>query len=370
MKCLVIAASFYVLVCTVAGFRSQPGEIAPHWLSLGKVAGLNHHLTKRQTTPSLQDMVDCTVTALDFICGSSYAQEIVDIALGCANDSYARDIANGCSRSEGGNFCVSDTFRLSVDESLSAGATSCTLDAISLGSCSSSCRGFLQSVSSRLGCCINTYINTTESGLLDIYGDYVDYRLWGLCNVPLPASSCGNGLPLNPPQDAQQCTLQQLVTRFGDYECMPSVGQPLIDTLQQNGKCDDLAKAYVDDCSVNANNELCVAVIASDIFSEALADPLYTSLLTNCSFSSSRFCSSTCQSAINDISDSYGCCVNVFNDTDFGSPQLSYSVWSSCGVQTPGECATSTLKLSGAATVQGFAWMIAVAMALCMALCV
>ena len=369
MKYLIIAASFYVLICTVSGFRSQPGEIVPHWLSLGKVAGLNHHLAKRQTTPSLQDMVDCTVTALDYLCGSGYLQGIADIALGCRNDSYALDIANGCSRSEGGNFCISETFRVTLDESLSAGAESCTSDAVSLGSCSSSCRSFLQSVSSRLGCCINTYVNTTESGLLDIYGDYVDYRLWGLCSVPLPPSSCGNGLPLNPPQDAQQCTPQQLVTRFANFECMPSVGQPLIDTLQQTGKCDDLAKAYVDDCSVNANNELCVAVIRSDILSES-TDPLYTSLLTDCSSSSSSFCNSSCQSAINDISDSYGCCVNVFNDTAFGSPQLSYGVWNRCGVQTPGVCATSTLKLSGATTVQGFAWMIAIAMALYMALCV
>ena len=365
---LIIVATLYVLVCTVSSFRSQPGEIAPQ-LSLGKVADLTRHL-KRQTTPSTQDLLDCGIAAVDYQCGSSgYLQGIVDIALGCGNDSLARNVANGCSISEGGGFCVTEFIRLTSDESLAAGAASCSA-AASSGSCPSSCSSFLESVSSRLGCCINTYVNTTESGLLEFYGEFVDYGLWRLCNVPLPASDCGNGLPLNPPQDAQQCTFQQLVTRVANYECMPSVGQPLINTLQQNSRCSDIAKQYVDECSVNDNNEFCFEVIGSDIFSDVSSNSLYFSLVANCSTSSSAFCSSSCQSAINDINDSYGCCVSVFNDTAFGAPELSYGVWNRCGVQTPGVCTDSTLTLSGAATVQGFAWMIAVAMALYMALCI
>ena len=369
MKYLVIVATLYVLVCTVSNIRSQ---IVPQ-LSLGKMADLTRHLAKRQTAPSPQDIFDCINILIDYQCGSSgYVQGIIDITLGCGNDTYARAIANACSKSEGGRFCVTEFLRLIRDETLIAGAASC-LDAVSSGSCPSSCSSFLESVSNRLGCCINTYVNTTESGLLEVYGEYVDYRLWSLCNVPLPASDCGNGLPLNPPQDAQQCTLQQLLTRLANYECMPSVGQPLVDTLQQNSRCSDLAKQYVDGCSVNENNEYChgVAVIGSDFISDlSSTNSLYFSLVVNCSTSSSDFCSSSCQSAINDISDSYGCCVSVFNDTGFGAPELSYGVWNRCGVQTPGVCTGSTLQLSGAAATQGLAWMIAVAMALYMTLCI
>ena len=368
MKHLVIVATFYVLVCTVSSFRLQLGEIVQQ-LSLGKVADLTRHLAKRQTTPSEQDLIDCAATVFDYQCSSSgYAQGIADIALGCRNDSYARNIANGCSISEIGGFCATEFLRSTQDETLATGAASCS-SVVSLGSCPSSCSSFLQSVSSRLGCCINTYVNTTESGLLEVFGEYVDYRLWRLCNVPLPASNCGNGLPLNPPQDAQQCTFQQLFTRFANYECMPSVGQQLINTLQQNSRCSDTAKQYVDDCSIN-DNEYCVVVIGSDVSSDISSNSLYFSLVANCSTSSSAFCSSSCQSAINDINDSYGCCVRVLNDTDFDWPELSYSVWSRCGVQTPGVCSNSTLTLSGAATVQGFVWMIAVAMALYIALCI
>ena len=371
MKYVVIIATICVLVCMVSCFRSpQPGEIAPH-LFPRKVA--NHRIAKRQTTPSeIQDAIDCSIIAFDYQCSSGYFQGIADIALACGNDSYARDISNACSRSEGGSFCLTETFRLTVDDSLAPGVEACT-GAVPAGSCSSICSSFLQSVSSRLGCCINTYVNTTESGLLDVYGEYVDYNLWRLCNVPLPASSCGNGLPLNPPQDAQQCTPQQFLNRFADYDCRPSIGQPLINTLQQNDRCNDIAQAYVDDCSTNENNEYCVSVIGTDFLSGILSssDSLYISLFTNCSDSSSTFCSSSCESVINDISDSYGCCVSVFNDTDiYASQQLSYGVWTRCGVQPPGNCTTSTLTLNGAATVRGFALLITIAMALYMAFCV
>ena len=370
MKYVVIVATICVLVCSVSCFRSpQPGEIAPHLFSR-KAA--DHRVAKRQSSPSaeMQDAIDCTVIALDYDCSSGYLQGLADVALDCRNVSYARDIANACSRSEGGGFCATETFRLTADTSgsLAASALSCT-GAVFAGSCPSSCSSFLQSVSSRLGCCINTYVNTTESGLLDLFGEYVDYNLWRLCNVPLPASSCGDTTPLNPPQGAQQCTLQQLFNRFSDYACMPSVGQPFIDTLQQNSKCSDIAQAYVDDCSVNENNEFCVAVIGTDFLSGlSSADPLYISLFTNCNTSSGIFCSSSCQSAISEVSNSYGCCVNVLNDTD-SSPELSYGLWNRCGVQPPGDCATGTLKLNGATTERGFAWLVTIAMALYMALC-
>ena len=238
-------------------------------------------------------------------------------------------------------------------------------------SCPSNFSSFLQSMSSRFGCCINTFFNITEGGVVD---PLYDYRLWGLCNVPLPPmSSCETGLQLNLPQNAQQCTLQQLETRSATYQCMPSVGQPLINALQQNSKCDDITQIFVEYCSVNQNTDFCVVVTGADITSDAVMpsnNPLYSSLLADCSSSSSTSCSPSCRSAINDISNSFGCCVNVFNDTDSAPSQLSYGVWSRCGVQTPGVCAASTLTRSGAATVQGFAWMIAIAMALCMALCI
>ena len=307
MKNLIIAT---VVVFACSGAVSSLSDAIASQLSVGKVADLTHHITKRQTTP--QDIADCTAAIVDYQCGSSgYAQQIVNIALECRNETYARNAANTCARSENGAFCGSATTRFTLDQTQAASTCS---GAVSSGSCPSSCRSFLQSASSTLGCCINTYINTTVSPLLGLYGVYVDYHLWNLCNVPLPAADCGNGLPLNPPQDAQDCTLQEFATRSVNYECMASVGQPLVDTLLRNGRCDTYVRGLVGICSRNENNQFCGAVIGSSAISSGGSnDPLFISLVANCAASSSSFCSSSCRSAATNIKNSYGCCVNVFN---------------------------------------------------------
>ena len=362
MKHLIIV-TVVVLACSCA--VSSISDAIASQLSVGRVADLTHHITKRQTT--LQDIADCSAAILDYVCGSSgYTQQIVNIALGCRNETYARNAANTCARSENGAFCGSATIRFLLDQTEAASTCS---GAVSLGSCPSDCRSFLQSASNTLGCCINTYINTTVSPLLALYGEYVDYRLWNLCNVPLPVADCGNGLPLNPPQDAQDCTLQELFTRSINYECMASVGQPLVDTLVRNGRCDLYVRSLVGVCNRNENNQFCGTVIGSSgIDSGNLNSPLFTSLVANCASSSSSFCSSSCQSAATNIENSYGCCVNVFNISVGGVqvPQLSYGLWNRCGVDPPGFCSASTL--SGAATIEAFTWMIALAMAIHIAL--
>ena len=353
-----------IAIIVIVRSCSLSDAIAPQ-LSVGRVADLTHHIiTKRQATPTLQNVADCSATTIDYQCGSSgYAQQIVNIALGCRNESYARNAANACASNENGEFCGTATVRFSVDQIRIL--TACQ-GAVSSRSCPSSCRSLLQSASSTLGCCINTYINTTVNPLLGLY-DYVDYRLWSLCNVPLPPADCGNGLPLNPPQDSRVCTLQELLTRLANYGCMPSAGQGLVDALVRDSRCYTFAKSLVDGCAVNENNEFCVAVVGSNLIdSGSSTDSEYTSLAINCVSSSSSFCSSSCQNAVTNIANSHGCCVNVFNISIGGIqvPQLSYSLWNRCGVDTPGFCSASTLSTSGTATIKVlFAWMIALAMA-------
>ena len=367
MKYLVCVTLFVLVLYAV---RSYPAKAIAPQLSVGKVTDLTYHrLVKRQTPSSqdTQDLTDCSTIILDYQCGSSgYVQGIANIALGCGNDSFARGAANTCARSESGDFCVTATLRLNLDENLAAGASDCD-SAVAVGSCSAACRSFLQSASTRLGCCINTYINDTGRPLLFVYSTYVDYRLWNLCNVPLPADDCENAFPLNPPPDVQECTTQEILTRLVNYQCMTSVSQPLVDALLQNSMCYELARVVVDSCSINANSEFCAAVIGSDVITSSVSsDPLLESLIMNCDSSSSISCSSSCRSAVTNIANSYGCCVSIVNDTDSQIPQLSYSVWSSCGLETPGVCATSTL--SSAATMKTFVWMVTIAIICVMAL--
>ena len=365
--------SLFVLCAISCANRAHGShaDISPAHLSVGEVTYLAHsRLLKRQTTA--QDFTECTVAFSDYQCGSSgYAQGLINVALSCGNETLALDIANACAKSESGTFCDTATTRFLSNQTELTNAESCS-GAVTSGSCPSSCRTFLQSARSRLGCCINTYINQTGSPLLALYSDYVDYRLWNLCNVDLPASDCGNSLPLNPPADAQTCTSSEFVSRTIQYQCMPSVGQPLVDIwLQSDSNCDSFATILVDGCATNANGQLCGDVISMD--ASASSDPLILTLASSCT--SNTTCNSTCRSAVMNINSAYGCCVNIYNSSTFGDlgvqfPSLSYNVWNACGVSSPGFC-TSTLSTTSASatTVKTFGWIIAAAVVLYYIMC-
>ena len=351
--------SLFVL-CAVAnanrGLQSDLGAGASQ-LSVETVSAFTYHVAKRQTTNDLtqQDILDCSSALIEYQCGTSgYAQRHVDIALGCRNNTYARNIANTCARSENGELCGTATLRFVSDETESANAATCA-GAVTSGSCPSGCRSFLQSWRSKFGCCINTYVNTTDNPLYQLYREYVDYRLWNLCNVDIPAADCGNGLPLNPPANAQTCTSQQFFSRFIDYKCMASVGQPFVDAVLQNRRCYLYARLMMDGCASNANGQFCAEAIGLDLLESVTTDSLLVSLTSNC-FSTSS-CSSSCRNAITNVDNAYGCCVNIYNNSAIGLqlPSLSYSVWNSCGIDSPGFC-TSTLSASP--TMKGISWII------------
>ena len=374
--------SLFVLCAISCADRAHGShaDISPAHLSVGEVTYLAHsRLLKRQTTA--QNVTECSVAIFDYQCGSSgYAQGIINVALSCGNQTYARNTANTCAKSESGTLCGTATIRLLSDQTETTNADSCS-GAVTSGSCPSNCRIFLQSARSKLGCCINTYINQTDSPLLALYSDYVDYRLWNLCNVDLPASDCGNSLPLNPPADAQTCTTSEFVRRTLQYQCMPSVGQPLIDALlQSDSNCDSFATLVADGCATNANGQRCGDVISMNLISSASSDSLLSSLASSCI--STTTCNSTCQSAVTNITSAYGCCVNIYNSSAFQDlglqfSSLSYDVWNACGVSSPGFCTSplstsplSTSTLSGSATtMKTFGWMIAAAVALYYIMC-
>ena len=373
MKHLIVATLF-VLVCsyTVSSSIRLPGAIISQLSATGKIGDLTHHLAKRQTEEpfsfdALRDMFDCAATEIEYQCSSGYAQQVVNTALACGVDStVARIIADQCARSENGDFCGIATFRHILDQQSVEGITACFLS--DPESCSPTCRSFLESTRSKLGCCINTH---TIGSLIYIL---VNESMWSVCNVPLPADTCREGVSLNPPQDVQTCTVQELFTRLANQVCEPSVGQPLVDALLENSKCHRYAREYVDICRFNANNQRCGTIVGTNVidtsFDGSSQDSPLALIENSCNSSlSSESCSPSCQSAIAGIANTYGCCVNIFNNSDSDTQSvnlLSYSLWNRCGVtESPGFCtAASTLELSGAATMKAFGWMIAVIMAI------
>ena len=85
---------------------------------------------------------------------------------------------NACARNENGYFCQSATSRFREEQSEDS-ALACSPAINGLDSCPSPCRSFLESARSILGCCINTYINTTGSSLL--YNYHVTIIACGTC---------------------------------------------------------------------------------------------------------------------------------------------------------------------------------------------
>ncbi len=333
------ALAWLTFIAVFIVFESSPGG------AFSAQGLITHHIAKRQTAAdddAVQTALDCSIIILEYQCGpSGNAQQAINIALGCRNESYARSTANVCAMNENGEICGAASSRFLVNSTELMNAASCS-GAVASGSCPSNCLSFLESASSNLGCCINTFINTTDSPDLSArYSDFFDYRLWNLCNVPLPAAGCGNTLSLDPPQNAQDCTVEELLSRLVDYYCMPSVGQPQVNAVLQDDRCNVVATLLVDICATNANGQTCVGAISLDFLSSAATDPLLTSLSTNCA--SPMVCSPSCGSAVTNIANAYGCCVNVYNSTESGMqlPALSYSVWNSCGVDTPGFCNSS-----------------------------
>lgn len=365
MKYLIIVT----LVCSVSSLHSaHPGAILPQLSVEETVAELTHHLAKRQADPSSLTLLDCAATELDFQCGpSGYAQQSVDIALACGIDIVAEILAAECAKNENGEVCGAAVFRFILEDRqrLVSGATACA-EAVSSGSCPSGCSSFLESITNRLGCCISTTIGS----LVDAFAPFpLNDSVWSLCNVSLPAGDrCSSGLQLTPPQDVRSCTPQEILVRFANLICQPNVGQPLVNALQTNSKCFSMARFYVDICRTDANNQYCGEIVGTTAinFDSTSQSPLLTSIASRCD-SSSSVCSPSCLSAVTNITNSYGCCVNVFSGNEV--LQLSSDLWNKCGIDDPGVCAASTLTLSGAANTKGFAWMIALPMVILMALC-
>ena len=334
MKSFIIAVNAILFAALFNTISSE--DLRSPFRQLSKSVN-THKITKRQGFEDLtiEDTLDCTSRVFDFQCGSSgYAQRVVDIASGCGNDFFARNIATMCARNENGELCAAATVKFLANEAQLTNAESCSA-VIETQSCPVACRTFLEVEKNRLGCCINTYINTTHfqpgDDALLVYGEYLDYRLWNLCNIELPASDCGNALPVSS-TDGQTCTMQEYLSRLAQYECTASVGQPFVDAVLRNRKCLIYATALVDECGVNANGDYCLEVVDAIFMFDEIAmrnGSLLASLDSNCTS-----CTPECRSSINNVRDTHGCCANIFNNSDTGIqyPLLSYSAWNSCGI--------------------------------------
>jgi hypothetical protein len=312
-----------------------------------------HKLVRRQTTQSDESTFTPENEAFCFaqlnavLCSTGTVQGFIDAGLSCNRDNgieQAQIDANACARNERGQYCLSalSLFELAgVRYREIIGNCSRVLTS---NSCPTACRNQLENFRSTLGCCINAYIN----GSMTIgYRTILDYRLWNLCDVPLPAEGCGNGPIVNRPVNVQDCTDEEYFNKqFTQNFCLPQRGQPYINAIVLSSRCNQslysTAELLVDACSEDANGSPC-GLLTSDIIDDLNSD---------CT-TSNVGCTSNCRDSINDVKDMYGCCLNSasFNMSTDSPPGLSYSVWKSCEIQTPGFCESSLSLRGTAATI-------------------
>ena len=196
----------------------------------------------------------------------------------------------------------------------------------------------------------------------------VGYRLWQLCGVSLPPADCGNGLVFDPPAKVSSCTQEEdFNLKYKDNMCLPSRGQPYINALLDSrcrGTLIPSAEYLVNLCSMNANGFTCGFNAAGD------GTDISTSILDSTCASSNISCNSSCRMALMNAKNNRGCCVNFHNTTASGTVplSLSYNVWQSCGVETPGFCESPlSLQVVGDASSvakAGVSWMIIAGLAI------
>ena len=185
-----------------------------------------HRVAKRQTN---DERAMCDVQLSEVLCTTGIQQGLVEADLSCGykNVEEAQREANLCAKSEDGQFCGSLLELNRIRESYIEGNCSGVLDQ---NPCP--CQSLLEDFRSTLGCCINAYFNGTGvyySGMTSL-----NYRVWNLCNVPLPPAACGNGPTINPPRNVQNCTSEDVFEKYYlENLCLPERRQAYTDVLKR-----------------------------------------------------------------------------------------------------------------------------------------
>ena len=176
-----------------------------------------------ENTLTPEDEAFCNAKLIDIACSTGINQGFVDAELSCSRDieiEQAQRDANACARNERGVYCSSALALFSlggIRHNDIVGNCSQTEVVITFNSCPLACRTLLEDFRRQLGCCINAYINGSSS-----YNNIVDYRLWNLCDVPLPAENCDNSPTINRPVDVQACTYEEFFNKqFSQNICLP-----------------------------------------------------------------------------------------------------------------------------------------------------
>lgn len=265
-------------------------------------------------------------------------QLVVDIYTECNYDRNVaraiRSLVQSCSRDENGRFCFE--LRQNASNYTNSVTTNCPrLNTYSGYNCTDSCRDALQDLKSNIGCCLNDLYNTTLP-----FSNFLNAGLWSACGVISP-DFCGDST-LTPGSVIANgnCSdfndlIEQLYSRF---YCNADVFRLYLDNYQQCGYHDQY-DLFINLCRVTENDELCGVLVTSTISNASSYLGAVNSECLQQNFT--QGCTHTCQTALNNVKSTIGCCVNLYNSfPNATNPAL----WSACGISFPSaELCPSTL---------------------------
>ena len=179
---------------------------------------------------------------------------------------------------------------------------------------------------------IPAYLTCIRNGLQDLAADSPQDCRPAFSLVSNPASIVSGG-SVN--QDALIAAYRLI--------CQPRCGDLLIALYNRCNAPQFSIDSVRGGCARNSAGRLCYELLGN------LVNDL-TRVITNCNSQSSTACTSDCRSALSTFGSNSGCCINIINSTTITTSLTSYqySLWSGCGVDTPGFCNLATSSLSSA----------------------
>lgn len=145
--------------------------------------------------------------------------------------------------------------------------------------------------------------------------------------------------------DASLSSLDPEHVESYDTLCAPSCGQKVVEYLGGTCESEELAEFGVAVCAQQPD----LGPLCYDVAVEGLNDTM--SVVEECyPYDDATPCPEPCQSALERVSTTLGCCVlnfydGVFSESDHASQLVNTTVWSWCSVDFPTELCGSTLQL-------------------------
>ena len=247
--------------------------------------------TRRQTT-------DCTRESLKAQCSIGYLQNYVNDLSKCgAEMSAINAIEMGCRKNEQGLYCA---------EASAYVADNCTGN-----TCTARCSNSL----TLAGCCVND-------------GTSSQSRYLATCNIQIPSPCKRTNLRIPTIVQDRSCTSTDLALAYCNNI------RTVINTVEREEACKENAERLRDLCS-SRNGQYCFEEF---INSSSVGFQTITKAGNDCPSVSS--CSLQCNTSLNLVKNTVGCCF-PYTNTTFSSPQTSiYSteLWNTCGIPVPQRC--------------------------------